>query len=80
MAENRPFFLASAANYWHYCGGRGGWYCNVDNLAKRQILIDGRKQNIEQIAQRLPGDVEVYSEMFSLETGLIKAIALPEKL
>ena len=41
----------------------------------QQILIDGHKQNIEQIAQRLPGDVEVYSEMFSLEMGLQKAIA-----
>ena len=41
----------------------------------RQILIDGHKQNIEQIAERLPGDVELYSEMFSLETGLQKAIA-----
>jgi len=41
----------------------------------QQILIDGNKQNIEQIAQRLPGDVEVYSEMYSLEIGLQKAIA-----
>ncbi len=41
----------------------------------QQILIDGHKQNIEQIARRLPGDVEVYSEMFSLEIGLQKAIA-----
>ncbi len=41
----------------------------------QRILIDGPKQNIEEIAQRLPGDVEVYSEMFSLETGLQKAIA-----
>ena len=40
----------------------------------QQILIDDHKQNIEQIAQRLPGDVEVYSEMFSLEMGLQKAI------
>ena len=41
----------------------------------QQILIDGHKLNIEQIAQRLPGEVEVYSEMFSLEIGLQKAIA-----
>jgi len=41
----------------------------------QQILIDGHKQNIEQIAERLPGDVEVYSEMYSLEIGLQKAIA-----
>ncbi len=41
----------------------------------QQILIDSHKQNIEQIAQRLPDDVEVYSEMYSLKTGLQKAIA-----
>ena len=41
----------------------------------QQILIDSHKQNIEQIAERLPGEVEVYSEMFSLEMGLQKAIA-----
>lgn len=41
----------------------------------QHILITSHIQNIEQIANRLPGDVEVYSEMFSLETGLRKAIA-----
>jgi signal transduction histidine kinase len=41
----------------------------------QQILINSHKQNIEQIADRLPGDVQVYSEMYSLETGLRKAIA-----
>lgn len=41
----------------------------------QQILIDSHKQNIEQIAKRLPDDVEVYSEMYSLEIGLQKAIA-----
>ena len=41
----------------------------------QQILIDGPKHNIEEVAQHLPSDVEVYSEMFSLETGLLKAIA-----
>ena len=41
----------------------------------QQILIDSHKQNIEQIAERLPGEVEVYSEMYSLEIGLQKAIA-----
>ena len=41
----------------------------------QQILIDSHKQNIEQIAERLPGEVEVYSEMYSLEIGLSKAIA-----
>lgn len=41
----------------------------------QQILIDGHKQNIEQIAERVPGEVEVYSEMYSLEIGLQKVIA-----
>ena len=41
----------------------------------QQILIDSHKQNIEQIAERLPGEVEVYSEMYSLEIVLQKAIA-----
>jgi hypothetical protein len=41
----------------------------------QQILIDSPKQNIEEIAQRLPGEVEVYSEMYSLEMGLLKAIS-----
>ncbi|MBD2386956.1 sensor histidine kinase [Cylindrospermum sp. FACHB-282] len=40
----------------------------------QQILIDSHKHNIEQIAERLPRDVEVYSEMMRPETGLQKAI------
>lgn len=40
----------------------------------QQILIDSHKQNIEQIAERLPHDVELYSEMFPIETSLRKAI------
>ncbi|MBW4647016.1 MAG: HAMP domain-containing histidine kinase [Goleter apudmare HA4340-LM2] len=40
----------------------------------QHILIDSHKHNIEQIAQRLPQDVQVYSEMIQLETGLQKAI------
>lgn len=41
----------------------------------QHILINSHKENIEQIADRLPGDVEVYSEMYSIETGLRKASA-----
>ncbi|MEH2083732.1 MAG: ATP-binding protein [Nostoc sp.] len=40
----------------------------------QQFLIDSHKQNIEQIAQRLPHDVQIYSEMMQPETGLQKAI------
>jgi signal transduction histidine kinase len=40
----------------------------------QQILINSHKQNIEQIAQRLPQDVGIYSQMMQPETGLQKAI------
>jgi len=40
----------------------------------QQILIDSHKHSIEQIATRLPGDVQLYSEMMLPETGLQKAI------
>ncbi|MDZ8185274.1 MAG: HAMP domain-containing sensor histidine kinase [Nostoc sp. ChiSLP02] len=40
----------------------------------QQILINSHKDNIEQIAKRLPRDVQIYSEMMQPETGLDKAI------
>ncbi|BAU04883.1 two-component sensor histidine kinase [Fischerella major NIES-592] len=40
----------------------------------QQILIDSHKNDIEQIAKRLPQDVQLYSEMMQPETGLQKAI------
>lgn len=40
----------------------------------QQILIDSHKHNIEQIAARLPRDVQLFSEMMPPETGLQKAI------
>ncbi|MBD2347117.1 sensor histidine kinase [Anabaena subtropica] len=40
----------------------------------QQILIDSRKHEVEQIAKRLPQDVQLYSEMMQPETGLQKAI------
>ncbi|MEH2160342.1 MAG: ATP-binding protein [Nostoc sp.] len=40
----------------------------------QQILVDSQKYNIEQIAKRLPQDVQIYSEMMQPETGLQKAI------
>lgn len=35
----------------------------------QQILIDSHKNDIEQIAKRLPQDVRLYSEMMRPETG-----------
>jgi signal transduction histidine kinase len=40
----------------------------------QQLLIDSHKENIEQIASRLPLDVEVYSQMLPIQTALEKAI------
>nr|WP_199316978.1 HAMP domain-containing sensor histidine kinase [Chroococcidiopsis sp. [FACHB-1243]] len=40
----------------------------------QRILINSHKQGIEYIAERLPHDVELYSEMLPVETGLSKAI------
>jgi signal transduction histidine kinase len=40
----------------------------------QQILVDSHKYNIEQIAKRLPQDVQIYSEMMQPETGVQKAI------
>lgn len=40
----------------------------------QQILINSHKQNIQQITERLPRDVQLYSEMMQPETGLQKAI------
>ena len=40
----------------------------------QQILINSHKYNLEKIAQRLPQDVQLYSEMMPSNTGLQKAI------
>jgi signal transduction histidine kinase len=40
----------------------------------QQILVTTHKQTIQYIAARFPHDVEIYSEMVPLETGLQKAI------
>ncbi|MBD2691734.1 ATP-binding protein [Anabaena catenula] len=40
----------------------------------QQILIDTHKHNIQQIANRVPHDVQLYSEMMQPETGVQKAI------
>ncbi|MFM7408138.1 MAG: sensor histidine kinase [Cuspidothrix sp.] len=40
----------------------------------QQILIDSHKYSIQQIVDRLPRDVQLYSEMMQPETGVQKAI------
>ncbi|WGV23315.1 sensor histidine kinase [Halotia branconii] len=40
----------------------------------QQILINDHKLNVEQIAERLPRDVQLYSEIMPPSTGLQKAI------
>jgi signal transduction histidine kinase len=40
----------------------------------QQILIDSRKHEVEQIAKRLPQDVQLYSRMMQPDTSLQKAI------
>ncbi len=40
----------------------------------QQILINTHKQSINYIAERFPHDVELYSEMLPVDTGLVKAI------
>ncbi|MDZ8241980.1 MAG: HAMP domain-containing sensor histidine kinase [Nostoc sp. ChiQUE01a] len=51
-------------------GGLATW----NSWKTQQILIDNHKHNIEQIAKRLPRDVQIYSEMMQAETGLQKSI------
>lgn len=36
----------------------------------QQILIDSHKQNVQDIAERFPQDVEIYSKMMSVQSGL----------
>lgn len=40
----------------------------------QQILINNHKENVQEIAERLPHDVQIYSEMMPSETALQKAI------
>ncbi len=41
----------------------------------QQILVATHKQTVEYIADRFPTDVEIYSDMMSLESGVPRAIA-----
>ncbi len=40
----------------------------------QQILISNHKYNLQQITDRLPRDVQIYSEMMSLETSIQKSV------
>ncbi|PSF39237.1 two-component sensor histidine kinase [Aphanothece hegewaldii CCALA 016] len=40
----------------------------------QHLLVETHKQNLEVIANRFPRDVEIYSDMVSLETGIQKSI------
>ncbi|GFE71225.1 HAMP domain-containing sensor histidine kinase [Chroococcus sp. FPU101] len=40
----------------------------------QHLLVETHKQNLEIIANRFPRDVEIYSDMVSLETGIQKAV------
>jgi signal transduction histidine kinase len=51
-------------------GGLASW----TSWKMQQILITSHKFGIAQIADRLPRDVQLYNEMFSVETSLKKAI------
>ncbi|MGM3305318.1 sensor histidine kinase [Anabaena sp. WFMT] len=51
-------------------GGLASW----TTWKMQQILINSHKYKIVQIADRLPQDVQLYSEMYSVETSLQKAI------
>ena len=51
-------------------GGVAVW----TSMRMRQILISTHKENLKYIADRFPMDVEVYSDMISLERGAQRAI------
>lgn len=51
-------------------GSVAGWTC----WKMQQILIVSHKHNIERIVERLPKDVEVYSEISYLQGGLQTAV------
>ncbi|HBB31945.1 MAG TPA: two-component sensor histidine kinase [Cyanobacteria bacterium UBA8803] len=40
----------------------------------QHILVTSQKQNIQYLAERLPHDIEIYSDMLPLATGMQKAI------
>ncbi|MBD2101632.1 cell wall metabolism sensor histidine kinase WalK [Leptolyngbya sp. FACHB-261] len=51
-------------------GGVAGW----TSWTLQQWLIGSHQQNVQAIAERLPQDIELYSEMMSVPQGLQKAL------
>ena len=51
-------------------GGLAIW----TSIRTRQILISSHKESIQYLAERFPQDVEIYSEMVSVEAGIQKAV------
>ena len=52
-------------------------------MRMQQILVSTHKENIKYIAERFPMDVEIYSEMHSLQQGsqqAINSLSTPDKL
>ena len=49
-------------------GGLAAW----TSMRMQQILVSTHKENIVYIAERFPHDVEIYSDMVSLEMGAQK--------
>ena len=60
-------------------GGLATW----TSIRMQHILVSTHKQNMKYIAGRFPRDVEIYSEMVSIEEGAQRAVAslsTPDKL
>ncbi len=51
-------------------GGLAFWI----SMRMQQILVATHKENIKYIAERFPEDVEIYSDMMSLEVGAQRAV------
>ena len=44
------------------------------NWKVQHILIDSHKQNLQELTERLPQDVQVYTDMYSLQDSLEKSV------
>ena len=51
-------------------GGLAIW----TSIRTKQILVSSHKESIQYLAERFPQDVEIYSEMVSIDEGIQKAI------
>ena len=55
----------------------------LTSMRMQQILVSTHKENIRYMAERFPRDVEIYSEMHSLEEGAqlaINSLSTPDKV